>query len=87
MSTLFWIALWALCVNLTGLLPLNWLHRLLGRSLALSFPFVLYLVGRDFGLLWMLFGVFMAVSLFRRPLVEAYKDIMTKLRGPYEPDK
>ncbi len=68
MTALIAAAIWALAANLVAMLPHNMVHWNLGRLLVLSAPFLVWLIGRDFGVLAMFVFIAVIISLFRIPL-------------------
>lgn len=60
-------ALWVLAATATALLPMR--HQMIpGLALLIAAPILLVLIGMTYGWLWLAFGLFAFVSMFRRPL-------------------
>lgn len=60
-------ALWVLAATATALLPLR-RQRVPGLGLLICAPVLLIWIGMTHGWIWLAFGVFAFVSMFRRPL-------------------
>lgn len=60
-------ALWVLAATATALLPLR-RQRAPGLGLLICAPVLLIWIGMTHGWIWLAFGVFAFVSMFRRPL-------------------
>lgn len=60
--------LWVLAATATALLPMR-LQRYPGLPLLIAAPVLLVWIGRAHGWMWVAFGLFAFLSMFRRPLI------------------
>lgn len=60
-------ALWVIVAAITAMLPMR-LQRYPGLPLLLAAPALLIWIGMTHGFLWVAFGTFAFLSMFRRPL-------------------
>lgn len=60
--------LWVIAAALTAMLPMR-LQRYPGLPLLVAAPVLLVWIGRTQGWLWVGFGLFAFLSMFRRPLI------------------
>lgn len=67
MTPLVFGALWVLAATATAFLPMR-RQMIPGLALLIAAPFLLVWIGAAHGWLWLAFGLFAFVSMFRRPL-------------------
>ena len=60
-------ALWVIAAAITAMLPMR-LQRYPGLPLLVAAPVLLFFIGQSHGFLWVGFGLFAFLSMFRRPL-------------------
>ena len=60
--------LWVLAATATAMLPMR-LQRYPGVPLLIAAPVLLVWIGRAHGWMWVAFGLFAFLSMFRRPLI------------------
>lgn len=61
-------AVWVIAAALTALLPMR-KQYVPGVSLLICAPPLIGWIGYEHGLIWLLFGIFALLSMFRRPLL------------------
>ena len=59
---------WVIVAALTAMLPMR-LQKFPGVPLLIAAPVLLVWIGREHGWLWVAFGLFAFLSMFRRPLI------------------
>ncbi len=59
--------LWVIAAAGTAMLPMR-LQRYPGLPLLVTAPFLLFWIGKVHGWMWLAFGLFAFLSMFRRPL-------------------
>ncbi len=84
MSALIAASLWAISANIIAIIP--WarpyrLHWNLARVLVLALPVVLYMVGRQHGVLWLLAALAVAVFQLRLMLRHMFSEALAKWRA------
>lgn len=67
-SPLVFGCFWVLAATATALLPMKW-QMLPGLGLLIAAPVLLTWIGWVHGWVWLAFGIFAFVSMFRRPLI------------------
>jgi hypothetical protein len=79
--------LWVVAAAVTATLPMR-LQRYPGLPLVLAAPVLLVWIGRVHGWMWLGFGLFAVVSMFRRPLDDlARKALGLPVHLPPEPEE
>jgi hypothetical protein len=68
-------ALWVIAASLTAMLPMR-SQMLPGTTLLIAAPVLLIWIGTAHGWLWVVFGTFAFLSMFRRPLLHLTRRAM-----------
>jgi hypothetical protein len=68
-------ALWVIAASLTAMLPMR-RQMLPGTTLLIAAPVLLIWIGTAHGWLWVVFGTFAFLSMFRRPLLHLTRRAM-----------
>jgi hypothetical protein len=84
MSSFIAACLWAIAANIIAMIPWGQPYRLhwsLARLLVLALPIMLYFVGRQHGLLWMLAALTVAVFQLRLMLRHMFLEARAKWKA------
>lgn len=84
MSAVIYACLWAISANVIAMIPFTQTYRIhwnLARVLVLCLPMVLYLVGRDHGLGWIMAALAVAIFQLRLMLNHMRKQLLEYLRS------
>ena len=84
MSSFIAACLWAISANIIAIIPWGQPYRLhwnLARVLVLALPGVLYYIGAQHGLIWLLAALAVAVFQLRLMLRHMFNDAMAKWRA------